>query len=222
MVDPSLRRVARLAAAVAVALSAACSSPPPPAPAAEAVPALDLRHAGAVGVLDFSALGEPGLAPVARDQFLAAVRAAQPGATLRALGAPAQVLASVGATSLDAAALQAIGQRYQLGAVLVAEVRSDEMDPYLFMRQARAATSAVEIGGLLSAQIFETRTGTAIWSTSATGRQPITRVQVNAWGIKSVDAAHLQEVRLALVKGLVTQATADFRPQRAPGPMAVN
>ena len=54
---------------------------------------------------------------------------------------------------------------------------------------------------------------------SAAERRPITRVKVNAWGAKSVDAGHLAEVRRALVTELVAQATADFRP-RAPSPVA--
>jgi len=220
VVSPSRRQaLRRLAAALAAALVAACATPaaPPPAPAPTAL--LDLGRVGALGVLDFTAQGDPALEPLARQQFLATLRAAQPGATVRELGAAAQVLASVGGAVLDADTVRAIGQRYQLDALLVAELRADEMDPYLFMRQARSAAGAVEIGGALAARIFATRDGATIWTTSASGRQPITRVQVNAWGIKSVDAGHLQEVRLALVKDLVAQATADFRPH-APGPIA--
>ena len=55
------------------------------------------------------------------------------------LGAPPGVLASVGGAALDAETIRAIGQRYQLDALLVAELHADQMDPYQFMRQARSA-----------------------------------------------------------------------------------
>ena len=220
MVPPSRSQaLGRLAAAIAAVLVAACSSPALPPPALAPTAILDLTRVGALGILDFTAQGNPALEPVARQQFLATLRAAQPGASVRELGTPEQVLASVGGTVIDAETVRAIGQRYQLDALLVGELRADEMDPYQFMREARSATGAVEIGGALDARIFETRAGGTIWTTSASGRKPITRIHVNAWGNKSVDADHLQQVRLALVKDLVAQATADFQPH-PPSPIA--
>ena len=218
-VVPPTHTLGRLAATLAGALLFACASAPPPAAAPVPTAILDLAHVGRLGVLDFGAEGNPALAPVARQQFLATLRTAQPEASVRELGARAQVLASVGGAALDTATIRAIGAHYQLDALLVADLRADEMDPYLFMRQARIATGAVEIGGALDARIFETRGGTLIWTTNAAGRQPITRVRISAWGAKSVDEDHLQEVRVGLVKTLVAQATADFQ-RRPPSPIA--
>src|SRR5262249_45454673 len=155
----------------------------------------------------------------ARREFLGRVLAAQPGVRLVELGAPARVLESVGGLSFDPDTIRAIGAKYQLDALLVAELRADPMDPYLFIRKARTAAGPVEIAGALEARIFDTRQGEAVWSTSASGSRPITRVMVNAWGLKSVEPGHLQEVRTLLVKDLVAQATADFR-KTAPSPLA--
>jgi hypothetical protein len=174
---------------------------------------MDLSRVGKLGVLDFSSVGETALEPTARREFLAAVRAVQPAAALLELGAPERVLRSIGRTSLDAEAIRAIGVRYGLDALLVADFWADTIDPVEFMQRARSANGNVVIEGSLSAQIFETQQGTRIWSTSATGRAPITRVRVNAWGSESVEARHLDEVRQGLVDGLVEQATADFQPR---------
>ena len=209
-----------LAAAVTALLWAACAAPPPPpAPAPVPVAAMDLSRVGRVGVLHFSSVGETALEPLARRDFLAAVRAAQPGAALVELGATSGVLESVGRTALDAEAIRAIGRKHGVAALLVGELWADTIDPVEFMQRARSGAAAVEIEGTLSARIFETRQGTQIWSANALGRQPITRVRVNAWGSKSVDAKHLDEVRGRLVNGLVAQATADFEPV-APAPLA--
>jgi hypothetical protein len=61
-------------------------------------------------------------------------------------------------------------------------------------------------------RIFETRSGAMLWTTSASSHKPITRVKVSAWGVKSVDAEHIEAVRLELVQELVARVTADFKP----------
>jgi hypothetical protein len=206
-VDHRATRIAAtrlLATAIAAALGVACASPPPPAaPAPTPVAALELARVGRVGVLHFSAVGETALEPRARRDFLAAVRAAQPEAVLVDLGAAGG--------RLDASAIRAIGHRHGVDAVLVGELWADTIDPVEFMQRARARTGPVEIEGTLSARLYDARDGAEIWSTSALGSQPITRVRVDAWGSKSVDAKHLDEVRSRLVESLVAQSTADFR-----------
>ena len=205
-----------LAAAVAAALWTGCaaSQPPAPAPAPVPVAVVDLSRIGRLGVLHFTSVGETALEPLARREFLAAIRSLQPSAELVELGAASNVLERVRRKAVDAAAIRAIGLEHGVDAVLVGELWADTIDPVEFMQRARSAAGAagIEIEGTLSAQIFETRQGAAIWSTSALGRKPITRVRVSAWGSKTVDLSHLEKVRAALVQDLVAQATADFRP----------
>jgi hypothetical protein len=151
--SPRTIRPRRLAAALAGALAAACASPAPPPPAPVPVAVVDLARIGRLGVLDFRAEGDLSLEPVARAEFLASVRRAQPGAALLELGAAERVLAAVGSAALEPETIRAIGRRYQLDALLVAELRAEEIDPYKFMRKLRAADGAAEIEGALSARI---------------------------------------------------------------------
>jgi len=209
----------RLAAALAAVLWTGCAAAPPPAPAPAPVPvaALDLSRIGRLGVLHFDSVGETALEPLARREFLAAVRSLQPSARLVELGAAAGVLEGVGKKTVDAATIRAIGRKHGVDAVLVGELWADTIDPVEYMRRARSAPSTVELEGSLNARIFETREGAAIWSASALGKKPINPARVNAWGSKSVDLSHLEKVRAALVQDLVAQVTADFRPTlRAP------
>jgi len=215
----TLAEAPRLFAAALVAASwVACASPPPPpAPAPVPVAIVDLSRIGRLGVLHFTSVGETALEPHARREFLAAVRSLQPSARLIELGAADGVLEGVGKRAVDAAAIRAIGRKHGVEAVLVGELWADTIDPVEYMQRARSAPNAVELEGTLSAQIFETREGVAIWSTSALGKKPINPARVNAWGSKSVDLSQLEKVRSALVQDLVAQATSDFRPTlRAP------
>lgn len=209
-----------VAVAVAAALWVACATaPPPPAPEPVPVAVVDLSRIGSLGVLHFSSVGETALEPLARREFLAAVRSLQPNARLVELGAANAVLGGVGSKTVDATAIRAIGRKHGVDAVLVAELWADTIDPVEYMQRARSTPGTVELEGTLSARIFETRRGMAIWSTSALGRKPIDPSRVNAWGSKSVDLSQLERVRAALVQDLVAQATADFEPI-VPAPLA--
>jgi len=230
-VHRSTRTVAsrKLAAAIAAVLWAACASPPPPPPAPAPVPVavMDLSHVGRLGVLHFTSVGETALEPLARREFLAAVRSLQPSARLVELGTADGVLEAVGRKTVDATTIRAIGRKHGVDAVLVGELWADTIDPVEYMQRARSAPNTVELEGSLNAQIFETRQGTAIWSASALGKKPINPARTDAWGSKSVDLSHLEKVRAALVQDLVAQATADFQPTltaplagKAPAPRA--
>ena len=202
-------------------LWAGCAAPPPPPPAPAPVPVavVDLSRIGRLGVLHFTSVGETALEPLARREFLAAVRSLQPNARLIELGTAAGVLEDVGRKNVDAATIRAIGSKHGVEAVLVGELWADTIDPVEYMQRARSAPSTVELEGTLSARIFETRQGLAIWSTNALGRKPINPARINAWGSKSVDLSHLEKVRAALVQDLVAQATVDFKPA-PPGSLA--
>jgi hypothetical protein len=173
---------------------------------------MDLSRVGRLGVLHFDSVGETALEPLARREFLAAVKAVQPNAELVELGAASSVLGGTGKKAVDAAKIRALGREHGVDAVLVGELWADTIDPVEYMQRARSAPSTVELEGTLSAQIFETRRGVAIWNTSALGRKPINPSRVDAWGSKSVDLSQLEKVRAALVQDLVAQATADFEP----------
>jgi hypothetical protein len=210
------RPVARLAAAaLAAALAYACAKPPPPPPppAPVPVPAVDLSSLGRLGVLPFAAVGETELEPLARRGLVAAIRRAQPRAQVIELRSEAPVGA------IDAAGVRALGRAHGVDAVLVGQFWADAIDPVEFVRRARAASNEVELEGTLSTQLFETRNGTALWSSNALGRRPITQVRVNAWGMETVDSAYLRGLRMRLVEELVEQTSADFVP-RLPGALA--
>lgn len=207
--------IRRIVAALAAALAFACATPPPlpPPPAPKPVAAFDLSRVGKLGVLPFAAVGDVSLEPVARRSFISAVREAQPGSPI------VELRGEEPATALSAAAVRALGRKHGVDAVLVGQFWTDAINPVQFMRRARKSQENLGLEGTLAVQIFETQNGTAIWSANAAGQRPITRVRIDAWGQKSVDASHLYSVRIALVDDLVAQAADDFRP-RLPGNLA--
>jgi len=165
-------------------------------------------------MIDFTVNGPEALAPVASQQFLASVQSAQPGVAVLELGPRERVLAAVGGGALGPETIRAIGEKYELDAILVGELRTQEIQPRVSMRELSSFSAQAEIEGVLSARIFETRRGATLWTTSAETRAPLARVALDPFrGEGDVDANAPEQVRVALVRKLVSQATADFQPR---------
>ena len=202
----------------AAALGAACSSPPPAPPPQRVLqpPVMDLSTLGALGMLEFTSQGEAPLGSVAREQFMAALQAAQPGTPVLELGNVHDVLAEVGGTGLNPATIRKIGEKYQIAALLVGDVRSSEMRPSMSLQtfsNLASLSAKVEIEGALNARILETKHGATVWATSSTARVPTGNLALTTLGTGSLEAPQMDQSRLELVKELVADATGDFQPR---------
>jgi hypothetical protein len=201
-------------AALAAALAAACSHEPPRPPPVLAPPLVELADYGAIGMIEFGATGAEGLAPLASQQFLASVQSAQPGVAVLELGPRERVLAAVGAGALDPETIRTIGEKYELDAILVGELETREVQPRASVRELSTLRASAEIEGVLSARIFETRRGATLWTASAQTRAALARVVLDPFrGAGDVDTDAPEQVRVTIVRELVSQATADFQPR---------
>jgi hypothetical protein len=199
-------------------LGAACASPPPPPPPQRVLqpPVMDLSRLGNLGMLEFTSQGEVPLGSVAREQFMAALQAAQPGTPVLELGSVHDVLAELGGTGLNPATIRKIGEKYEIDALLVADVRSGEMRPSMSLQtfsNLASLSAKVEIEGALNARILETKRGATVWATSSTGRVPAGNLALTTLGAGSLEAPQMDQSRLELVKRLVADATVDFQPR---------
>jgi hypothetical protein len=199
-------------AVLAAALLAACSHAPPPPPPVLAPPRVELAEIGAIGMIDFSAAGPRDVASLASREFLASLQAAQPGVAVLELGPAEAVLAAVGGKSLGPETIRAIGEKYELDAVLVGEVETREARPRVSMDEPSNFTARAELEGVLHARLLETRRGATLWTASAATRAPLARVELSRWGVGALDAHPPEETRSEVIRELVSQATADFQP----------
>jgi hypothetical protein len=203
----------RCRAALAIAFAAGCSHEPPPPPPVLAPPLVELAEMGAIGMIDFAVTGHEGLAPVASRQFLASVQSAQPGVAVLELGPRERVLAAVGRGALDPETIRAIGEKYELDAILIGELETRELRPRVSVRELSSFRAQAEIEGVLNARIFETRRGATLWTTSAETRAALAHVQLDPFRGGDLDTNAPERVRFAVVRELVSQATADFQPR---------
>ena len=195
------------AAAVLVTLAVGCSSNKVLVP-----PRLDLNRYGTLGMIQFSSKERAELGPDASREFLATIQSAQPGTPVLELGAEEGVLGAVQRPTLDVEAVQAIGKKYRVDALVVGVLEMKDVRPNLSVGSGIGLSASADVEGSLSTRILDTKTGATIWTSAASGRAPIARVDVRGGGISgggTPDAAH---ARGKLVHDLVGRATADFWP----------
>jgi hypothetical protein len=175
-------------------------------------PRVDLKSYGALGIIEFAS-NEPGTAAHATRQFQEQVQAAQPGTPFLELGDRRTVLAAVGASDLDAAALRKVGQKYGVRAVFVGDILYSEprMDVKVVDMTKLEGGVRAEVRGDISSRLFETASGASVWSSSAWARRQIGSLHLSAdQGISGgVSKANPRD---EMVPALVYHLTQDFRP----------
>jgi len=174
-------------------------------------PRVDLARWGTIGMIEFSAGGAPGLAPLASREFLAALQAAQPGTPVLELPDESRVLAEIGGHALDPETIRAIGERYRVDSLVVGRIETRQAVPNVaFDSGLRWVTASAELQGGLDARIFETASGATLWTRSAHATAPLAHLDVSTAGVSGVGAADAGDAQLHLVRNLAARATADF------------
>ncbi len=184
-------------------------------------PRMDLRSYGPLGIVEFASNGGRGTAVRATRQFEEEVQAAQPGTPFLELGDRQTVLAAIGASELDAAALRKIGKKYGVRAVFVGELAYTEprMDVQVVDITKLEGGVRAEMRGDISSRLFDAATGASVWSSSAWARRQIGSLRVSA--DQGVSGGMSQtNPRDEMVPALVYHLTQDFRSTtvRQPAP----
>jgi hypothetical protein len=176
-------------------------------------PRMELNGYGTLGIVDFTSNSERGTSARATRQFQEQIQGAQPGTPFLELGDRDSVLAAVGATQLDPAALRKIGEKYGVRAVFVGDlIYSDpRMDIKLPDVTRLEGGVRAEMRGDIASRLLETATGASVWSSSAWARRQIGSLHVSAERGLSGGMSQ-SNPREEMLPGLVYQLTGDFRP----------
>jgi hypothetical protein len=176
-------------------------------------PRMELKDYGTLGVVEFSSHYVAAVNARATREFQARIHAAQPGTRLLELGTREAVLAAVGSRQLDADALRKIGAKYGVEAVFLGEIAYSEPKTNIKVTDLSKleGSARTEVRGDISSRLVETRTGAAVWSSSAWATRQVGRVEVSAeQGVRST--MRDSDPREDMVPTLVFHLTQDFRP----------
>jgi hypothetical protein len=163
-------------------------------------------------MIEFTSLDDPRLASSASREFLAAIHAAQPGTPVLELGKEAGILQSFNSGELDPSTIRAIGEKYQVDAIVVGMLGAQEVKPKVAVGGLDAISASAEMEGVLDARIFDAKSGATIWTRAARAKEQIARVDVSLEGLGGLGANTPGESKSRLVQALVEEATVDFWP----------
>jgi hypothetical protein len=175
-------------------------------------PTVDLKAYPLIGVIEFT--GSPSdLGCDSTQKFMSRIQAAQPGVHLLELGSLEQVLYEVEHVDLDFRAIQSIGRKYGVTAVLSGHVSFSEMRPGFKISSGLNALSAqAMVDGKMSVKIWDAASGATEWTNSSWGSWSMGGVSLNSNGASSAGFKTPEEQRDKILMALIRALDHDLWP----------
>lgn len=175
-------------------------------------PRVELKAYQTIGVIEFSTNAEDTLKPYVTQNFIQNVQSAQPGTRILELGGEDQVLRSMGHSKLDPEAVQSIGRKYHVDALILGHLEVSEIKPQVKVYPAAKALNArAYIEAALSTRILETGSGATLWTRATSGKTPVAGISLMEGGPFSIGISDPSEKYGKLIPELVYVNTSDFR-----------
>jgi hypothetical protein len=172
-------------------------------------PLIDLAAFEAVGLIEFTSNTEGTLSQYATQQFMASITNSQYEAVIIELGDMDSVLESVGQTSLGPEAIKAIGEKYEVGAIITGAFDISEVKPKLniFFGMGMRA----DVNASLVVKLYETERSATVWAATGEDAKTVAEVNVFQGGGIHFDARDPEEAYGDLVKSMIWDVTRDLR-----------
>lgn len=175
-------------------------------------PNIDLNAYNSIGMVQFSSNAEGNLDQFASQKFVQTVQASQPGIRVLELGDRERVLREIEQDELDYSAIQAIGQKYNVDAIIVGNIEVTDVKPTVDLSTLLSSMGLqADVEASLTTRLYETETGATIWTRSARGKETVAHVGMGTGGPVHFGASDPEDAYGKLVNGLVYRVTEDFR-----------
>jgi hypothetical protein len=176
-------------------------------------PRIDLQAFRKIGLVEFSSNPKGNLQTLASQNFIQSMQASQPGVPVLELGGEESVLRAIGRDKVDAQAIQEIGRKYDVGAVIIGNLEVTGLKPKVGVSQMLSSASVdvqADVEAALTTRLLEVGSGATVWTRSARSKENVGNVGLNQGGIsfgaKDRDAAYG-----CLIQNVVREVTQDFR-----------
>jgi len=176
-------------------------------------PRFDLTQFERVGVIDSTTNVDPSIGRYATQQLEEYIHAAQAGIPFIELGMEEEVLKSVESDRLDPEAIQKIGKKYNVAAVLHSDIVYSDVKTDVNMKEIVNLKAKVQtyLNATLSVRLNETGGGAIVWSDSTAFKRTLSKINFSkssgpSFGMNGYDDAHRK-----LIPDMVHAVTNDFR-----------
>lgn len=184
-------------------------------------PNVDLTRYDRVGVIGFGCNADGKMDEYFKRRFLLRVRSYQKDARIIDLGSEEEILMSAETEWIDSRSIQAIARRHNVDAIFTGDLEVVEVWPlvvysplfrppfYRTMAEGMRCKAVVTV--CLTLTLWETRSGTRIWRTSACREEMVDQVKVVTLREVIFDAGDPYKAFWDLVNPLVKEMCADFK-----------
>ena len=174
-------------------------------------PRVNLRTYDQVGLIELSSSAEGELRQLTTQKLIQAIQSAQPGARILELGDEKRVLHSIEHEQLDLEAIQAIGEKYRIDVVLIGHLDVTDVKPKIELSSfVKSMSAKMTVEGSLSARLFETETGSTLWTSSARAQETVAHIDVKSHGPADFGVGDPENAYGKLIQALVHGITDDF------------
>lgn len=174
-------------------------------------PTMDLEVFETIGMVEFSSNSEGNLDQFASQKFLQSIQSSQPGVSVIELGDGKVLLESIEHNEMNYEAIKAIGEKYDLDAIIVGNMEVTDVKPRVSLQNIITSLSAsADVDASLTARLYETQRGATLWTQSARGTATVASVGLSGRLVR-FDATDPENAYGELVNGLVYTLTEDFR-----------
>jgi hypothetical protein len=175
-------------------------------------PEIDLNEYGNVGLINFSSEAKGNLGEFVTQKFLEEISSSQKGARIMELGSLDKVLESVQRDRMDPEAIQAIGKKYNVNAIITGNLKVSDIKPKVKLSSIIQSMSVkAEVEASLTVRLLETEQGATVWTNSARDTETVAQVSIFSDGGAFFDADDPEEAYGDLSRSLVKKVTSDFK-----------
>ena len=175
-------------------------------------PEVDLKEYGNVGIIHFGSNFEGKLGEFVTQKFLEEISISQKGARIIELGNEIEVLESVQRDKMDPEAIQAIGRKYDVNAIIMGDLEISNIEPKVsILSVIKHMGARVEVEASINAKLLETDDGAVIWTDSARDKKKVAHVSIFSGNTVHFDAKNPEEIYGDITESLIEEVTADLR-----------
>ena len=174
-------------------------------------PRVDLHAFETIGIVQFESGAKGNLAPFATQRFIEAMTQSQPGVRVLELGRSADLEPPIGSGAVDHAAIQALGKKYAVDAIIVGDLAVKDVHPKIdVFNIVKSMSVTADVDAALTTRLLETSRGATLWTRSTSSTRTVAQVGVGS-GQVAFDARDPESAYGELVDALVNDITDDFR-----------
>ncbi len=175
-------------------------------------PRVKLDRFGTIGLVQFRSEAKGNIAEYASRIFLEVLVKSQPGTRIKELGREDEVLRDIGANRFSPDALDALGRRFKVDAVILGALDVSNIRPRVDVLSIISSLSvSADVDAVLTVRLLDTRDATTLWTDSARDLKTVAQVSVFRGGDIFFDARDPERAYGALIRALVARTTRDFR-----------